>query len=194
VCKKVCNKLIVLLFILQCQRRWYKNMKIVDETHLKKINDLLKIFVVKAVEITLKNNSQFSIVNECRYFDSENEDDSFNAEYGETEKFSENLVKKFNIQVLTSYQYEKDGSEHLIKFEFAQELKEITIEFGIDNIFIGYYLNDDGFYEQSIDNADEFKSSFTVNYQGVQNMEVQVFNQFYEKLDKFLTYAILSTS
>lgn len=123
--------------------------------------------IIKLIHLAVREHltrAPFYIINECRYTDDEEDEGYYRYDhYGCTDHFTPEVEEKYNIQVLSNYQYHPSDTDHILSFEVVGLLGDIFDRLDLDTVFTGAYSTHDGDWEQTVLKFNDFEENFVLH-------------------------------
>lgn len=165
-------------------------MTTLSKEQVKKVTGFLTTLIRLSVKATIEEQRFFSVENE-RYICSDDEEEA-GYPVGKTDRFSDQVENRYQIQITYCEQSETYASEHEIEFEMTGELQAIFEENGIEPKFVVWLDNQDGEPFQSYSDAKEFADGlYFPRYKSLEEADLEDFDAFFEAITKPYLFEIL---
>lgn len=164
-----------------------------NKEQIKNVTEFLRILIRLSVKEAIEERYSFVVENEqCIY--SEDEDGEEVSDYyaGKTDRFSDQIVSKYQIQITGCEQSEAYATDHEIKFEMTGELKAIFEKNGVMPSFVVLLNNQTGEPRQTYIDANYFAEKlYFPEYISLEAAKFEDFDAFYGTITKLYIFELM---
>ena len=157
----------------------------------EQVINLLSKLLKLAVKATIDKQGYFSVVNES-YMCLDDEDEDCNYYVGKGDRFSEEIVARYQIQVRRCYQSETYATDHTLVLELKGRLADVFTANEIETEFEVWMENGDGEPEQTIYDANGFwKDLHFPTFHSLEKTNIKDVDIFLEEISKPFIFELL---